>query len=201
MLLGFELGLGAVVTAIPFGIRAVGTVFELNRLLKVKQEMLDSLERKVKDKLFLMAACVDVAELHSGSELVTLLNKAAEHIGTASAKKCFCKRKCCYQKFLHNAEVYFGISVDSLRILITDVDAYIGENRDLLLRARSQTDMRFKSRCDQERIQFQKQVDAHHRDHFGKLEGHFDEAMSGCFQPFNGFCSGSTHDEHEIERI
>jgi len=201
MLLGFELGLGAVVTAIPFGIRAVGAVFEINRLLKVKQEMLDSLERKVKDKLLLMAACVDADEVHLSSELVTLLNKAAEHIGTASAKKCFCRSKCCYQTILHNAEVYFGISVDSLQILITDVDAYIGENRDLLSRARSCTDLRFQSRRDQKQIEFQEQVDAHHTEHFGRLETQFDKAMSGCIHPFNGFCSGSTIDEDEIERI
>jgi len=202
MTLGFELGLGALATAIPFGIRAVGTWFEFNRLLKVKQEMLDSLELRVKGKLLLMAAMMDVDELHTGSELVTLLNKAAEHTGTASAKKCFCKSKFCYETFLHNAEIYLGISVDSLRILITDIDAYIGENRDVLHRARSQTDPRFQSRCDQELILFQKQVDVHHREHFGKLEAHLAEAMSGCFQPLNGFCcSRSTVDEHEIERI
>jgi len=84
---GVELTFGAIVAAIPFGIRAVGAVIEARRQLNVKEELLESLNTKVQNKLLLMAASMDVDGSRTGSELATLLDKAAHHIGIATAGK------------------------------------------------------------------------------------------------------------------
>jgi len=160
------------------------------------------LEGKVAEKLLPMAAVLDLDGSPEDEELARLLDRAAHHIGTARAGKSYCEQKVCYQTFVHHAEVYFGVSLDSLQLLIEDVNAYTCENRDLLKRAQPRSDPRLRSMLEQERTRFQGKVSVHHREHFGKLEAHLAEAMSGCFQPLNGFCcSRSTVDEHEIERI
>jgi len=197
-----EFTVGAFVAAIPScGIRAVFAVIEARRILKIKQEKLDCLNRKVYDKLLHMAALMYVEESYD-KELVMLLEKAAQHIGITSAGQSYCEQNgvVCWQTLVHNAEVYFGISSDSLQILIEDVNAYTSENRDFLKCAQSRSDHRFQSILDEQQTLFEGEVAAHHMQHFGRLEARFDDVWSGCWQRFNFCCTGTTF-ENEIESI
>jgi len=89
---------------------------------------------------------------------------------------------------VHNAEVYFGISTECLQILIDDVNAYTNENRDVLKRAQSLSDLQFQSRYEHQKTLFQVQVSVHHKEQFGRLEARFDDVRSGCLRRAKGVC-------------
>jgi len=197
-----EFTFGAFVLAIPFGIRAVSAVVEARRILKLKQELLDCLQTKV-DKLLLIAALMDVDGLQKHQELCGLLGRAAHHIGTSEAGRLYCEQNgaSCYQTLVHNAEVYFSTSSESLQILINEANSYTNENRDLLKLAHTQSaEGELRSMLEQEQSVFAGQVSVHHREQFGKLEAHFDNFRSGCLLQLDPFCSGSPF-QNEIESI
>jgi len=207
---GFE----SVASAASFGISALLVVMRALRVLKIREELVDCLQRLVEDKLLPIAASMAVDGLQKPTAFRRLLDKSAHHLGTSLAGKSHYEQNgaACYQTIAHKAELYFGISTESLQILITEANAYTSENSDVLKLAYSRSaDPEFQSFLEQEQSVFAEELQVQHVEQFGRLEAYFEDAKAGwsrridnvrsfCVQQLGPLCSGSTI-EKEVETI